>query len=277
MRASSRLTCIQRFDPPRASLLLSLSLYSLYLSPPPHLSWSLPPLPQRQPEIKTGFHFPLHSSLVSFFFLPSSSSSSFFFLSSHFFLFLDHYNTVRRIPVPAWLNPIIYSFLRVVAHKWVVLGLVLLYNRMRRVRLSIRPGRINEKVNERFRIATRYPFSVFLYLSSFQFVAFVSLGFVQFVALCFKRPFTSSFFSFHDYYDPGNPIIFRSIRSRFSFFAPTWSTLDYYASWNRVRRIEKLRSFLVVSRSKSRARSLIPCTVNNIDSLLQVSPRLGCN
>lgn len=165
MRASSRLTCIQRFDPPRASLLLSLSLYSLYLSPPPHLSWSLPPLPQRQPEIKTGFHFPLHSSLVSFFFLPSSSSSSFFFLSSHFFLFLDHYNTVRRIPVPAWLNPIIYSFLRVVAHKWVVLGLVLLYNRMRRVRLSIRPGRINEKVNERFRIATRYPFSVSLYLS----------------------------------------------------------------------------------------------------------------
>lgn len=43
--------------------------------------------------------------------------------------------------------------------------LVLLYNRMRRVRLSIRPGRINEKVNERFRIATRYPFSVSLYLS----------------------------------------------------------------------------------------------------------------
>lgn len=161
------------------------------------------------------------------------------------------------------------------AHKWVVLGLVLLYNRMRRVRLSIRPGRINEKVNER--IATRYSLSLFIYLSSFQFVAFVSLGFVQFVALCFKRPFTSSFFSFHDYYDPGNPIIFRSIRSRFSFFAPTWSTLDYYASWNRVRRIEKLRSFLVVSRSKSRARSLIPCTVNNIDSLLQVSPRLGCN
>lgn len=130
MRASSRLTCIQRFDPPRASLLLSLSLYSL--SPPAYLDR---PPPQRQSEIKTGFHFPLHSSVVSFF---SFFFFFLFFLSFHFFLFLDHYNTVRRIPVPAWLNPIIYSFLRVESGVWRTnesSSDLLLYNRMRRVRL----------------------------------------------------------------------------------------------------------------------------------------------
>lgn len=130
MRASSRLTCIQRFDPPRASLLLSLSLYSL--SPPAYLDRPLPNVSLKSRPASTFL-----SILLLFLFFPSSSSS-FFFLSFHFFLFLDHYNTVRRIPVPAWLNPIIYSFLRVESGVWRTnesSSDLLLYNRMRRVRL----------------------------------------------------------------------------------------------------------------------------------------------
>lgn len=101
MRASSRLTCIQFRSASGFS-----SSFSLFLIPPILIA----PFPLPNVSLKSRPASTFLSILLLFLFF--SLLPLFFFLSSHFFLFLDHYNTVRRIPVPAWLNPIIYSFLR---------------------------------------------------------------------------------------------------------------------------------------------------------------------
>lgn len=104
------------------------------------------------------------------------------------------------------------------------------------------------------------------------FVAVVSLSFVQFVALCFKRPFTSSFFSFHDYYDPILP------RKSNYFPLDPLALFFFRANFEHPRLLcelkpgstyrrshEKLESFLVVSNvDRNLKGSLIPCTVNDI-------------
>lgn len=136
--------------------------------------------------------------------------------------------------------------------------------------------RVNEKVNERFRIATISFPSLYPRFSS-SFVAFVSLGFVQFVALCFKRPFTSKFLFFPRLLRPHPPpeIQLFSARSARAFLfsrqlgAP--STIMWVGTGFDVsKRKTTIFPRCFERRSKSRWRSLILCAVNSIehDSLL---------
>lgn len=105
-----------------------------------------------------------------------------------------------------------------------------------------------------------------------------SLGFVQFVALCFKRPFTSTFFSFHDdYYDSPLEIQLFSARSARAFLFSR--QLRAPLTIMRARRIashERLEflpppplppppDHCFIRRSKSQGIVKIPRIVNSID------------